>query len=725
MRLTATLLVLSALLLAPAPRARAYTLQYTSTAAATQVRWPTTNITVALSNSLSNPPGYVRAAGADVVLAARRALSRWALASNIQFTVVTSTNQDAVADGVSLITIADTGANRSLFATGIQPGRARVTFDGAGNISEADLALNPLVTRFDPFGNQIASFFSTDGADGSYDLESTFVHEIGHMLGLEHSGAVAATMQPRQGTNGTYNLPNFTTRTLSADDVAGVRSVYGPRTGLGSIAGRVGYGSPTGTAAFGAHVFAEDVATGRLVAGNVASAAGNYRIDGLPPGQYRVVVEQLDEPVLASQIGSNGGGYPGTTLNNMPPFATTEAGTVTVAAEAASALNVGVPALSPAINPRFIGTGASFQLSTVAVPVVPGQPATILIGGDNLNVAPPGGATGVGVSVNSPYIAVSNVQQLNGFGIPVISFDINPSVLTPPGEYSVRAVSSAGQVAYVTGGLTVDLPNGVPGGQNLSDNSTFFVSQHYRDFLSREPDQAGLAHWVGEIESCGADAACRDVKRNNVSAAFFLSIEFQETGFLAYRLYKAAYGNAAGTPVPVRLQQFFPDTQEIGRDLVVGRPGWEAQLEANKQAFALRFVQRAEFAARHPTSLTPAQFVDALYANAGVAPSAADRQAAIAEFGGASNTADAAARARALRRVAETAALVQAEFNRAFVLMQYFGYLRRNPDDPPDSDFSGYNFWLGKLNEFGGNYIAAEMVRAFSTSIEYRRRFGG
>ncbi len=229
---------------------------------------------------------------------------------------------------------------------------------------------------------------------------------------------------------------------------------------------------------------------------------------------------------------------------------------------------------------------------------------------------------------------------------------------------------------------------------------------------------------MNEIESCGTDAVCRDVKRNNVSAAFFLSIEFQETGFLAYRLYKTAFGNVAGTPVPVRFQQFFPDTQDIARGLVVGQTGWEAQLEANKQAFALRFVQRAEFVARHPTSLTPAQFVDALYANAGVAPSAADRQAAIAEFGGATNTADVNARARALRRVAEDTALVQAELNRAFVLMQYFGYLRRNPNDPPDSDFSGYNFWLGKLNEFGGNYIAAEMVRAFITSIEYRRRFG-
>src|ERR1044072_669857 len=105
MRLTATLFVLAALILAPAARTRAYTLQYTSTAATTQVHWPTTNITVALSNSLTNPPSYVHATGEQVVLAARRALSRWALASNIQFNVTTSGAQEAAADGVSLITL--------------------------------------------------------------------------------------------------------------------------------------------------------------------------------------------------------------------------------------------------------------------------------------------------------------------------------------------------------------------------------------------------------------------------------------------------------------------------------------------------------------------------------------------------------------------------------------------------------------------------------------------
>ncbi len=128
----------------------------------------------------------------------------------------------------------------------------------------------------------------------------------------------------------------------------------------------------------------------------------------------------------------------------------------------------------------------------------------------------------------------------------------------------------------------------------------------------------------------------------------------------------------------------------------------------------------------NPTTRTPAQFVDVLFANAGVTPSTSDRTAAINEFGfgTAMNTADMAARGRALRRVAENSTLHQQEFNSAFVLMQYFGYLRRNPNDAPDTNFDGYNFWLGKLNQFNGNFVNAEMVKAFIVSGEYKQRFG-
>ena len=195
-----------------------------------------------------------------------------------------------------------------------------------------------------------------------------------------------------------------------------------------------------------------------------------------------------------------------------------------------------------------------------------------------------------------------------------------------------------------------------------------------------------------------ATQQCIEAKRINVSAAFFLSIEFQQTGYLVYRIYKASYGNLPGAPVPIRLSEFLPDTQQIGQGVIVNQAGWEQVLENNKQAFTAEFVQRSRFTSAYPTSLTPDQFVDQLFMNAGVTPSATDRTAAINEFGSATTTADVAARARALRRVAENSTLAQQEFNRAFVLMQYFGYLRRNPNDPPEAtlDFQGYNFWLNK-----------------------------
>jgi subtilisin family serine protease len=284
----------------------------------------------------------------------------------------------------------------------------------------------------------------------------------------------------------------------------------------------------------------------------------------------------------------------------------------------------------------------------------------------------------------------------------------------------------------------------VPPTSNPLDNSDarFFVRQHYIDFLNREPDQSGSDFWSSEITNCGTNQQCIELKRINVSAAFFLSIEFQQTGYLVERMYKVAYGEVNGAStlgcpaacgsnathtlkVPmVRFNEFLVDGQQIGRGVVFGQPGADQLLESNKVAFSTDFVSRTRFTSAYATTLTPAQFVDALFANGGVTPSASDRTAAINEFGGAGNTADTAARGRALRRVAENTLVDNAEKNKAFVLMQFFGYLRRDPNSGPDTDYTGYDFWLSKLLQFNGNYIQAEMVKAFITSTEYRQRFG-
>ena len=146
---------------------------------------------------------------------------------------------------------------------------------------------------------------------------------------------------------------------------------------------------------------------------------------------------------------------------------------------------------------------------------------------------------------------------------------------------------------------------------NPIDDAGFYVRQHYVDFLNREPDPSGFAFWLNVITVCGSDANCVMDRRINVSAAYFLSIEFQETGYMIYLLQKSSFANMP------RYREFMRDTQEIGRGVIVGVPGWEVQLEANKDAFVQDWVNRAAFRAIYD-SKSDAEFIDTLFANAGI-----------------------------------------------------------------------------------------------------------
>ncbi|HEX3557594.1 MAG TPA: DUF4214 domain-containing protein [Pyrinomonadaceae bacterium] len=246
---------------------------------------------------------------------------------------------------------------------------------------------------------------------------------------------------------------------------------------------------------------------------------------------------------------------------------------------------------------------------------------------------------------------------------------------------------------------------------NDIDDANFFVSQQYQDFLEREADDSGLDFWKGEIEHCGGDDACVQRARVNTSGAFFLSIEFQETGFMIYLFSKETTG-----AMP-RRNDFLVQMQAAAQGVVVGHAGWEQKLEDNKRSVAAAWVASPEFHARFD-GLSDDRFVDALFANAGMHPSQAERDGLVAGLSAGTET-----RATVLRKVSDDAQLRQQEQNRAFVLMQYFGYLHRNPDEGPDVDMSGYNFWLRKLDDNGGDFQKAEMVKAFIESGEYRHRF--
>ena len=230
---------------------------------------------------------------------------------------------------------------------------------------------------------------------------------------------------------------------------------------------------------------------------------------------------------------------------------------------------------------------------------------------------------------------------------------------------------------------------------NPLDNAQFFVRQHYLDFLNREADSGGLAYWSGSLTPCGTDLPCLVSGHTTVSAAFFIEGEFQDTGYYVYRLYKAGLVRA-----PV-YSEFVADR---------GRLVANSNLEASKLALAEDFVTRPAFVALYPLGLTSAQYVDQLNANTGNSLTSGERNTLVGGLNSGSED-----RGTVLKQVAENQLFRQREYNAAFVTMQYFGYLRRSPDQ------GGYNFWLGVLNSQPNNFRG--MVCSFLTSAEYQLRF--
>jgi dipeptidyl aminopeptidase/acylaminoacyl peptidase len=225
---------------------------------------------------------------------------------------------------------------------------------------------------------------------------------------------------------------------------------------------------------------------------------------------------------------------------------------------------------------------------------------------------------------------------------------------------------------------------------NPIDGAPFFVRQHYLDFLNREPDPDGLAFWTNEITKCGTDATCVNRRRVDVSAAFFASPEFQETGGFVIRSYRASFNRRP------TYAEFLEDISRL------------SDLAGNKLSFLEEFVTRPEFAALYAT-VTNAQYVDTLNTNSGNSLTTAERNTLVAGLNNGTES-----RASVLRQLADNAAFRQSQFNSAFVLMQYIGYLRRDPDA------GGLAFWLNVLNTTG-NFRG--MVCAFITSAEYQARF--
>lgn len=651
-----------------------------------RIRWPKKTIEVAFSTSLITPGSNIKP-DSDVVGAARRALTRWSSLASINFIVAWSAANSVspadAGDGISLITIADTVENEA-FNSDTTAGRTRVFFDPeTGMIAEADVSINPR-PRTDA-GTEIQ--FSTDGTPGTYDLEATLTHEIGHLLGLDHSAVIGSTMQGRQAFNGTFGLPALTERTLSEDDRQKVRSLYGPKQRLGRIEGKLADNRTPGALVplSGVNVWAENIASGRVVASDVSNDDGSYKLEGLAPGQYRVMVS----PRAEEDESSGSQKFRSFEVSNL----------VTVKPDNFSSLNYHlVPPQASALSPKVIGLNA--ELSAVPLPLEPGKRVKLYLGGEGVDQVP-----GTSIVVNSPFFTVDPAslirEQLNA-PFPVISIEVQVAPNAPFGDYTIRLQSNSGEMAFVPGAITIDPALASPIA-NPVDDSRFFVSQQFADMTGRAADPAAIEKLTTQLIQCGAKADCLRSTRLDISTNLLIN-ELPSSALFLNTLYSSSLGRRP------KLSEFETDRALLMSDV-------EDQ-ERARLALATAFVQRQEFKRKYPATMKPAEFVDAILATV-VQTSGIDLTGDKATFVGLVED-PAAGRAAVINRLATQPEIGDAHYNQTLVLFQYFGFLRRDPDE------TGFAYWLNTLKNKPQRDAGAarSLVCSFLNSEEYQSRFG-
>lgn len=394
-----------------------------------RLRWKTSIIKIAFSNSLLKPNGINVKPGSDVQSAIQRSLDAWERAADIKFQVVWTDKQSVSpsgnsGDGVSLVTIAQSTENLLLFAEDFDEvsARTRTFYNRRGLITEADIVFNPYQQ------------FSTDGTIGTFDFEATLTHEIGHLLGLEHSFVMGATMHAHQGKNGVYNLANLSSRTLAEDDIAAVRSLYGAKPESENCCGTL-YGKlllANGKAAKDFQVWAEEIASGRTMAGVLTDADGSFHLEGLQSGKYKVYSRRATE-------------------NAEKSFSVEKLGEIEIQSQRAVGITKKLQQSSKAIDLRYVGFNG--QLSDLAVSLNGGKSYTVYIGGKNFN------PENLKITFNSPYISVapdSFIKYNYDFDVSVVSFEVRVKNKVFFGEYGIFVETGDGRIYCLNGGITIE-----------------------------------------------------------------------------------------------------------------------------------------------------------------------------------------------------------------------------------------------------------------------------
>lgn len=415
---------LASLLLAAAASAFANSASLATDESMANLRWKGGAVRIAVSNSLLRENPNIKR-DSDVAGAIKRSIDAWSGVANIDFQQASSEKQSAspsgpAGDGVSLLTIAATPENVLLFAKDPENAAAttRVFYNKRGMITEADIVLNPYLQ------------FSTDGTIGTFDLESTLTHEIGHLLGLSHSSVFGSTMHANYGKNGVFGLQNFTSRTLSADDIAAARAIYGVRGDdtecCGTIEGQI---TTAVKASRTFEVWAED--TNGRVRASTRSADGAFRFSGLEPGKYRVFAQESGRAKTS--------------------VSAREIGEAFVVSGETAAISAKAIAANRDLELSYLGFNG--QLSEMAVSLSPGRTYVVYLGGRNLD------PKRLFVNFTSPHLSVvpGSMRSLDyGEEISVVSLEVRVSAKAAKGEYTIFAESERGGRRAIIGGLTID-----------------------------------------------------------------------------------------------------------------------------------------------------------------------------------------------------------------------------------------------------------------------------
>jgi hypothetical protein len=389
------------------------------------LRWKGRTIKIAVSSSILEPNINIKT-DSDVRGAINRSVLSWQNVADIEIQVELSDKLSISppglsGDGVSLLTIAQSAENVLLFSKDplAESAKTRVFYNRKNFITEADIVLNPFQQ------------FSTDGTFGTFDLESTLTHEIGHLLGLRHSGVLGATMSDSLARNGTFGLADLAARSLAENDIAAIRELYGvnreSETCCGAIAGKLTAAMPK--AVRGIRVWAEESDTGRVAAQGDTGSDGSFRLGGLSGGTY-TVFWQKDGDLAPSSVGG--------------------LGTFKIEKDETRTINEKISLTRSDVILSYVGVNS--QLTDSAVTLNTDREYMIYLGGKNLD------RRKITIEFNSPFITVapnSLADQDFGDGVSVINFVVTVHADTPRGVYSIFATGGQGSMSSLIGALNV------------------------------------------------------------------------------------------------------------------------------------------------------------------------------------------------------------------------------------------------------------------------------